>query len=52
MSRFDPEQFAQTAARIRSKAAEEGRLLDNPSDEELGLIVEKEPGVKRTIYGS
>jgi hypothetical protein len=52
MSEFDLEQFAQTAERIRRKAAEEGRLIDNPPDKELRLIVEKEPVIKRTVYGS
>lgn len=52
MSEFDLEQFAQTTERIRRKAAEEGRLIDNPSEKELRLIVEKEPVIKRTVYGS
>ncbi|GAI05193.1 unnamed protein product, partial [marine sediment metagenome] len=52
MPKFDLEQFAQTAERIRSKAVEEGRLLHNPPDQELRPIVEQEPGVRRTLYGS
>ena len=52
MSKFNLEQFAQTADRIREKAIEEGRLIDNPSDPELRLLVEKEPGVRKTIYGN
>ncbi|KPV64113.1 MAG: phosphoenolpyruvate carboxykinase [Candidatus Bathyarchaeota archaeon BA2] len=52
MSKFDLEEFAKTADRIRRKAIEENRLLDNPSDEELRLLVEKEPGIKKTIYGN
>ncbi len=50
--KFDPEKFAQTADRIREKAIKENRLLDNPSDEELRALTEKEPGVKKTIYES
>jgi len=52
MSKFDLKEFAKTADRIRKKAIEESRLIDNPSDEELRLLVEKEPEVKRTIYGN
>ncbi len=52
MPKFNPEQFARTAGRIRAKAIEEGRLLHNPPDGELRPIVEKEPEVRRTIYGS
>ncbi|MFC2017796.1 phosphoenolpyruvate carboxykinase [Chloroflexota bacterium] len=52
MSKFDLEQFALVAERIRRKAAEEGRLIDNPSDKELKQIVENEPGIKKTVYGS
>ena len=46
------EEFPQTIERIRQRAAREGRLLDNPSDDELRPIVEKEPGVKTTKYGN
>lgn len=49
---FDLEKFAQTADRIRQKAIEEHRLLDNPSDTELRALIEKQPGVKKTIYGN
>ena len=52
MSKFDLEQFALVAERIRRKAADEGRLIDNPSDKEFKQIVENEPGVKKTVYGS
>jgi len=52
VTRFNLEQFAQTTERIRQQAIEEGRLLFNPSDEELRPVVEKEPEVRRTIYGS
>jgi len=49
-SKFDPEIFAITADRIREKARQENRLLDNPSDEVLRALVEKEPEVRKTIY--
>ncbi len=52
MPKFDLEEFAKTADRIRRKAIEENRLIDNPSDEELRLLVENEPGVRKTIYGN
>jgi phosphoenolpyruvate carboxykinase (ATP) len=52
MSKFNLEQFVQTADRIREKAIEDGRLANNPSDPELRLLVEKEPGVRKTIYGN
>ena len=46
------EDFAVTAKRVWTKAKDEKRLIDNPSDRELRLLVEKEPGVKRTMYGN
>ena len=52
MSKFNLEEFAKTADRIRRKAIEENRLINNPSDEELRLLVEKEPGITKTIYGN
>jgi len=52
VSKFDLEEFYRTADRIRQKAKEENRLADNPSDEVLRGLVEKEPGVKKTIYGN
>jgi len=51
-TKFDVEKFAQTADRIRQRAIEENRLLDNPSDEQLRTLVEKQPGVRKTIYGN
>ena len=50
MSKFNLDEFVQTADRIRKKATEENRLMDNPSDAELRLLVEKEPGVRKTKY--
>jgi len=47
---FDLTLFAKTAERIRERALEEERLIDNPSDEVLRSIVEREPEVKKTIY--
>ncbi len=52
MSKFNLEQFIQTADRVREKAMEEGRLTDNPSATELRQLVAKEPGVRQTIYGN
>jgi len=52
MSKFNLEEFAKTADRIRRKAIEEGRLINNPSDDNLRLLVENEPGVRKTIYGN
>jgi phosphoenolpyruvate carboxykinase (ATP) len=52
MSKFDLEEFAKTADRIRKTAIEEGRLIDDPSDDELRSLVEKEPRVTKTIYGN
>ncbi len=49
-SKFDLVKFAETADRIREKAIEENRLLDNPSEEELRALVERQPGVRKTIY--
>jgi phosphoenolpyruvate carboxykinase (ATP) len=52
MSKFNLEQFVQTANKIRERAIAENRLSDNPSDEALRALLEKEPGVKKTIYGN
>jgi phosphoenolpyruvate carboxykinase (ATP) len=52
MTEFDLEEFAKTADSIRRKAIQENRLVDNPSDEELRLLMEKEPVVRKTIYGN
>ncbi len=52
MVKFDLEQFAQTTERIRKKATKENRLKDNPSDEELKLLMQNEPEVRKTIYGN
>jgi len=52
MSKFDLEEFARTAERIRKKAIEENRLISNPSDGELRLLLENEPGIRKTIYGN
>lgn len=50
VEKIDLEEFARTVERIRGKAKAEGRLRDNPSDEELRVLVEREEGVKKTIY--
>ncbi|MDD5127085.1 MAG: phosphoenolpyruvate carboxykinase (ATP) [Dehalococcoidales bacterium] len=49
-ARFDLEQFARVAERISAMAKAEGRLLENPPDELLRSLVEKETGVRKTIY--
>lgn len=50
MSEFDLELFYQCADKIRAKALAEGRLTENPSDQEMRRLMEKEPGIRRTIY--
>lgn len=52
MPEFDLELFYQTANRIREKALAEGRLTENPPDAVLRRILEKEPGVRKTVYGN
>jgi len=52
MSDFDPREFSETVERIRRRAMAEGRLIDNPSDDDLRSLVEKEHGVKKTVYGN
>jgi len=52
MATFDLEQFVITARKIWQKAREENRLAHNPSDDELRMLVAKEPGVRTTIYGN
>ena len=47
--RIDLNEFVRVE-RIRQKALEENRLLDNPSDEELRELTEREPEVRKTIY--
>jgi len=50
VSRFDLEEFAKTVERILKKAIEENRLVDNPADGQLRMLVENEPGVRKTMY--
>ncbi|MFW6117539.1 MAG: phosphoenolpyruvate carboxykinase (ATP) [Thermoproteota archaeon] len=53
MSEIDLEVFATTADRIWRKAREEGRLIENPSDERLRALVEQNmAGIRKTIYGN
>jgi len=52
MSGFNLGEFAETAARIRRQAEVENRLIENPSDAKLRLLVEKEDGVKKTVFGN
>jgi len=49
---FSLEAFSQTAEKVLERAGKEGRLLSNPSCEELRALVEKEPGIKRSRYGN
>ncbi len=51
-SQINLEEFTRTAERIREKAIAENRLLVDPSDEVLKALVEKQPGVSKTIYGN
>jgi len=52
VSKFALEQFIATANRVRQRAAEENRLIDNPSDEVLRRLLETQPQVRKTIYGN
>lgn len=52
MPKFNLTEFARTVEQIRTTAQAEGRLLHNPPDEELENIAEREPEVRRTIYGN
>ena len=52
MTKFNLELFYQTANRIREKALNEKRLIENPSNEKLREIPEHEPGIRKTIYGN
>ncbi len=52
MSGFNLEKFVQTANRVREKALREDRLTVNPSEEQLRRLLEKEPGIKKTVYGN
>jgi phosphoenolpyruvate carboxykinase (ATP) len=52
VSEFKLEEFIKTADRVRQRAMDEGRLTDNPPDDVLRLIIEKEPGIKKTVYGN
>lgn len=52
MAEFSLQRFIDVANRIRDDAREERRLISNPSDEELRSIVEKEPGIRKTMYGN
>jgi len=49
---MDVRTFEHTARRIWENARAESRLVDNPSDGELAEILEREPGVRKTVYGN
>jgi len=52
MPEFNLQKFADTSARVRKKAIEEGRLTDNPSFPELRKTTENEAGIVNTKYGN
>ncbi|MFC1952697.1 phosphoenolpyruvate carboxykinase (ATP) [Chloroflexota bacterium] len=52
MPDFDLEIFIRTANSIITKAKDEGRLADNPTTKALRELVEKQPGVRKTVYGN
>ena len=52
MAGFELEQFVQTTERIREKAIAEDRITENPPEEVLRKLLEKEPGCRKTRYGS
>ena len=52
VAKMNLEEFALTAGRIREKALKENRLLDNPPDDVLRALVEKEESVVKTIYNN
>ena len=52
MSDFNLLLFVETAERIYAKARSEGRLLENPPDDVLRNVMGKEPGIRKTKYGS
>ena len=49
---IDLREFEKTATRIVEKARADGRLVDNPETAELAAILEREPGVRKTLYGN
>ncbi len=52
MAEFDLTRFKQTVDRIKEKAKSEDRLTNNPPAGEMRKSVEKEPGVRKTVYGN
>jgi phosphoenolpyruvate carboxykinase (ATP) len=49
---FNLQEFAETAQRIRIRAIEEGRWIDNPIESQLKQLMHHEPGIKITRYGN
>ena len=49
---FDLNLFAETSKKIYEKAKNENRLIDNLSIEELRILTENEPGIKKTKFGN
>jgi phosphoenolpyruvate carboxykinase (ATP) len=52
VSKFELLHFIQTAEKIRNQAAQEHRLTDNPSEDALRGLLQKEPGIKKTKWGN
>ena len=52
MDVFKLQQFEQTADRVIKRATEEHRLRNNPSPNDLRLLVRNEPDIRKTIYGN
>jgi phosphoenolpyruvate carboxykinase (ATP) len=52
MSDFNLELFYKTAENIREKASSENRLTENPSNDKMREMLEREPGIRKTIYGN
>ncbi|MBN2239735.1 MAG: phosphoenolpyruvate carboxykinase (ATP) [Dehalococcoidales bacterium] len=52
MPEFDLTDFIRTFDRIKDKAAGDGRLSYNPSRDRMNELLEKQPGVRKTIYGN
>lgn len=49
---MDLRTFEHTSRRIWQNAKDEGRLTHNPDERELAGILEREPGVRKTVYGN
>ena len=52
MQEFNLEHFVQTAENIRNRSIMEKRLTENPTEAVLRRLLEKQPGCRKTRYGS